>query len=71
MKKFVTDDHGNFWQQCAHTECDLHVVRPGKAQCDAETCLLHEQFAAMTTKHKLLTLVSSVCKMRPKTARNK
>lgn len=29
----VADGFGNEWRRCAHPKCDLHVVRPGKAQC--------------------------------------
>jgi len=29
----IDDGHGNRWQRCG-SGCDLHVVRPGKVQCN-------------------------------------
>lgn len=29
----VTDGFGSEWLKCDRNDCDLHVVRPGKAQC--------------------------------------
>lgn len=31
----VSDGFGSTWVKCSPT-CDLHVVRPGKAQCNCE-----------------------------------
>ena len=31
----VEDGFGSTWAKCG-PGCDLHVVRPGKAQCDCE-----------------------------------
>jgi hypothetical protein len=33
-KNIVDDGFGNAWAKCGHSECDLHVVRPGKVQCN-------------------------------------
>lgn len=30
----ITDGLGNFWRKCAKRDCKLHVVRPGKVQCE-------------------------------------
>jgi len=30
---YVEDGFGSVWRKCGREECDLHVVRPGKAQC--------------------------------------
>lgn len=32
----VEDGLGSCWEKCLFSECGLHVVRPGKAQCDCE-----------------------------------
>lgn len=29
----IADGFGSEWEQCGLSECDLEVVRPGKAQC--------------------------------------
>lgn len=29
----IEDGHGSYWFKCNADDCDLHVVRPGKAQC--------------------------------------
>ena len=34
QKEQISDDHGSTWEKCGLPECDLHVVRPGKAQCN-------------------------------------
>ena len=31
----IEDGHGSCWVKC-HKNCGLHVVRPGKAQCDCD-----------------------------------
>lgn len=30
----ITDEFGSWWEKCERHDCDLHVVRPGKVQCD-------------------------------------
>lgn len=34
--RVVEDGHGGAWVKCDRADCDLHVVRPGKAQCSCE-----------------------------------
>jgi len=29
----IEDGHGNYWFKCEAEDCDLHVTRPGRAQC--------------------------------------
>ena len=38
----VDDSFGNAWDKCERFDCGLHVVRPGKVQCDAERCPMYE-----------------------------
>jgi hypothetical protein len=33
----INDGFGSVWRTCSHPLCDLHVCRPGKAQC-SEWC---------------------------------
>lgn len=33
----ISDGFGSFWIPC-RSDCGLHVVRPGKVQCDNQTC---------------------------------
>ena len=30
----IEDGFGSEWAKCTHPLCDLHVCRPGKAQCN-------------------------------------
>ena len=32
----VEDGFGNGWSKCLRRDCDLQVVRPGKAQCNGD-----------------------------------
>lgn len=32
----IEDGFGNTWSKCERENCGLHVVRPGKVQCDCE-----------------------------------
>lgn len=32
-ERTIDDGFGNTWMRCAFEDCDLHVVRPGYAQC--------------------------------------
>lgn len=32
----ISDGFGSEWAKCRRPDCGLHVVRPGKAQCDCE-----------------------------------
>lgn len=34
--RWVEDGCGSCWVMCDREDCDLHVVRPGKAQCKCE-----------------------------------
>jgi hypothetical protein len=34
FRKTITDSFGNEWPLCKRKDCELHVVRPGKVQCD-------------------------------------
>lgn len=36
--RYLTDSHGNWWQRCEHADCDLHVSRPGEANCHHREC---------------------------------
>jgi hypothetical protein len=29
----LDDGFGNVWEKCAHEDCALEIVRPGKVQC--------------------------------------
>lgn len=33
--RVIDDGFGNTWYKCQYEDCDLHVVRPGKARCTA------------------------------------
>jgi hypothetical protein len=33
-KKTIEDGFGNEWSLCGRKDCGLHVVRPGKVQCN-------------------------------------
>ena len=33
-KKTINDGFGNEWHLCGRKDCGLHVVRPGKVQCN-------------------------------------
>ena len=34
--KYIHDDFGSTWVKCASDKCSLHIVRPGKVQCDED-----------------------------------
>lgn len=34
---YIDDGCGCIWQPCIRPDCDLHVVRPGKAECSGES----------------------------------
>ncbi len=33
-KRTISDDCGSEWSLCEQKDCGLHVVRPGKVQCN-------------------------------------
>jgi len=33
----VDDGFGNLWVKCRYEWCDLHVVRPGRVQCNGKS----------------------------------
>jgi hypothetical protein len=35
--RLLDDGFGNVWMKCEREDCDLHIVRPGKVQCQCET----------------------------------
>lgn len=39
--RYVDDGFGNTWLMCHAADCDLHVVRPGKVQCNGH-CDWHD-----------------------------
>lgn len=39
--RYVDDGFGNTWLMCHDVRCDLHVVRPGKVQCNGH-CDWHD-----------------------------
>ena len=34
--KTIDDGFGNAWKKCNAPRCGLHIVRPGKVQCDCD-----------------------------------
>lgn len=38
IERIVADGHGNEWPKCGRADCDLHVCRPGKSQCNHVDC---------------------------------
>jgi hypothetical protein len=34
----LDDGFGNMWLKCDRGDCGLHIVRPGKVQCEHEQC---------------------------------
>jgi hypothetical protein len=34
----ITDGHGNWWERCERDDCDLHITRPGEADCHHDQC---------------------------------
>lgn len=44
MADDITDGYGSWWSKCDLRNCDLHVVRPGDARCDAPFCELGREW---------------------------
>ena len=44
MTDDITDGFGSYWSKCDLADCDLHVVRPGDARCDASFCKLGREW---------------------------
>jgi hypothetical protein len=36
--RLMTDGHGNWWERCNRDDCDLHITRPGEADCHHDDC---------------------------------
>lgn len=50
----ITDGY-SWWTKCERTDCDLHIVRPGDAACNHETCLEPLNQPKYTTQENTVT----------------
>lgn len=54
----ITDGHGNWWERCKRDDCDLHITRPGEADCHHDQC--PDKGARMSKGEYLICLLAAI-----------
>lgn len=59
MAEVINDGFGNAWVKCLRADCSLHIVRPGKVQCEGE----YDEIGCPHDHAKVLTSLDSAIRL--------